>query len=165
MEDKEVWQNVSGSQIYIRILDPRGNEKFTHIRPNQKITISPLERRINQDRTATEKGDFFKNGMLTAVRLINTEEDYADLATNPNLISESEIADMFSLTPAKFKNRINEITNFTVIRRLIDYAEREDTKASMPQMRALEARKEELDEAPKNVYVDPKDPVPPVGIN
>ena len=166
---KETWHNVSGSQIFLDTYDVRGVATSLHIRPDQKALISAVDRELNQSRVVSPDLDPFLNGMLVpvggTVKLIDSEADYADLRNSSNSYSESELDDLVRLPPAKFKSKLREITGVTVIRRLKDMLDDDSKNISMAKARAIEARFEELDLTPKQIYTNPDEPLPPVGIS
>lgn len=148
---KETWQNVTRGTAAVLKLDSRGNE-FGYVIPSgAKVTLSPEERRINQDRAASKAQDLFSNGTLEphgswASKLLDADEDladeYKDIAENPNFISESEIKELFKLRIDAFRRRLADIENRTVVDRILSMAHDLDAKAS--QIKAIEDRVEEF---------------------
>lgn len=142
MVDKETWTNPGKGQVYILTFDARGNLGSTVVRPNGKIVISTEERLLNQDRAATEGSDVFKNGSLTPVRLIESAEDYQEIASNPNLLSEDDMKDLFKLKAADFKKRLGDINNIIALDRMHELAtdENSEINTTVAQLKALESR-------------------------
>lgn len=142
--EKEVWQNNGNGEIWVNTTNSRGELVQSVVRPKTKIFISTADRIINQELTVDDNLDFFKNGMLTPVKLLEDAEDYEELASNPNHLSESDMKALFNLKVADFKKRIADISNLTTLQRILDLAEQEDTGAGVSQVKALTARVEAL---------------------
>lgn len=168
-DTKETWENVSGSQIYLRVYDSRGNETVVHLRPGQRQVIRQGDREANQDLAASDLLDPFKNGMLvpagSSVKMFDSAEEYKDIVANSNSYSDSDLLNLFKSKGKAFNSKIEAIDGITVIRRLLDLANSEEVGATMPQVRAIQKRFEELDDTPKNIFTDPEEPLPPVGIS
>lgn len=144
---KETWKNAGAGEIWISVIDPHTQRlKHVPVRSGGKIMITTEERQINQDRAADVKNDFFTNGCLTPVRLVDTADDYAEIASNPNLLSEDDMRDMFKLKAADFKARLAEITNSIALARMTEMAKAEESglNVTMSQFKALEKRLGEL---------------------
>lgn len=144
-DDKEVWLNPNAGYRYVEQQNFKGEMAAVEIAPGQKFTISTFDRMINQERTIKKEDDMFTNGTFSRVKLIDTAEDYAELAENPNIMSDSDLESMFSLTTAAFKKKLQEIENTRVIERLQRLSEKESLKASVAQQNALKARLDEVD--------------------
>jgi hypothetical protein len=142
---KETWEHPGGGLIYILTYDPQGKLRSTPVRSGKQITLSIEERKINQDRAASEKSDVFTNGSLIPVRLVETAEDYVEIANNPNLIDEADMIALFKLKGKAFTSRIAEISNEAALSRILQIAENSDSddspvKVSMPQFKAIQKR-------------------------
>lgn len=141
---RETWANPGRGDIYILTYDPSGRElRSTPVRAGAKITLTIEERKINQDRAWSSKADIFTNGSLVPVRLVDTAEDYHEIASNPNLMSEDDMKGLFKLTGPKFKERLDEIDNPSVLNRMLEMADNADDeklKVSMVQFKALQKR-------------------------
>jgi hypothetical protein len=144
MPEKETWENATLSQVWILTNDPRGETRSELVRPGQKIQVSVDERLLNSDRAYAPDVDAFKNGSLIPVRLIDSAEDYAEHANNPNNLSESDMVDLFKLSAAAFKKRLAEIQNPAAMDRIVTLSEDESNKATLAQVKAAQARLEEL---------------------
>lgn len=144
---KETWQNVTRGKAAILRLDVRGVEYGQLVPPSGKVSLSPEERRLNQDRARSREYDLFSNGTFAPVRLVDDEElqnspDYQEIAENPNFISESDMGKLFKLRIDAFKRRLADIENPAVIARLLEMASDLDAKKS--QIEALEARQQDF---------------------
>ena len=140
----ETWQNVSNGRVVVMKFDRGGDIRHEMIRGGQKFTITPEERLLNMDRAASDQLDVFKNGFLSPVRLIDDVEDYQEIASNPNLLGESELREMFDLHWKTFESKLNGITNVTTVNRLFELADQDDVNCSMKQFQAVKARLNEL---------------------
>jgi hypothetical protein len=138
--EKETWENPTRSNIWIKTFDPQHNLRSERIKPQGKIAVSVEERLINQDLAWDPKDDVFKNGTLVPMRLIESAEDYAEHANNPNNLSESDMVDLFKLSAAKFKDRLEEIENIAALDRIVELSETDSTGATMAQVKAAAAR-------------------------
>lgn len=144
-EEREVWKNDTGSTVYILVNDPftPGIYQQQRLGKGDTIAILPSERKRNEDIAVSTKNPF-KNGFLTPVQLIETAADFEHLKEQPNVRSESELIELLQVNTNKFKTEIASIDGFRVIQRLIELSETVDFEISVPKMRALEARLEEL---------------------
>lgn len=140
----ETWKNNGNGNIWVWKTDRFGNMKDELVKSGQKFTITTDERLHNSERASSPDLDIFRNGSLAPVKLIEGSEDEAELASNPNLIAESEMAGLFKLKAKGFDERLGSITNETVLRRLKAIAEDEETGATLAQVRKVEARLEEI---------------------
>lgn len=152
---RETWENVSGSQVYLKTYNFRGEDKTLHIRPGQRGSLTAGERQINQDAIPNNLNDPFTNGMLirvdAGVKLISDGEEEAAVLS-PNAIDDDELRKMFSWKGTKkFKERLEEMTSIYPVKRLARLAEDEEVGASLAQVRLIEERISELDDTPKSV--------------
>jgi hypothetical protein len=144
----ESWKNNRKGDLGVLKYDHLGNEIGVRILPGGTVTLTPMERRINQSKAAPGK-DPFLNGSLSPVMLIDSEPDYMERKMNPNGMSDSDIVGLFKLSQAKFDNALVSVTNPLVLERALELADEAD--ASTRKVRALEARIEALAEKPKRV--------------
>ena len=152
MTEKETWENGKAGPIYIRTFH-RGEERMSKVPSGGRVSITPEEREMNQVRVMNDGQDFFTNGDLVPVRLVESAEDYEELASNPNLLGESELRDLFSLKVDDFKDKVGEIQNLRVVERLIDIAD-EVPSVAKSKLVALNDKREEL--TPKLGAIDPE---------
>jgi hypothetical protein len=150
MDEKEIWKNDSNSDSWILTKDHNGKLVSTPVRAHNQVMITTEERQINQTRAYSPAVDIFSNGSLSPVRLLEDADDYAEIASNPNLLSEDDMKAIFKLTAAKFKARLAEIDNATAISRIMEIAnsESEEVTVSMPQFKAIERRLAEVTHGP-----------------
>lgn len=144
MSDVETWKNATHGLVYVLKLDRLGNETHELVNPSKTFTIHKAERLMNQDRAANDKLDHFQNGMLVPVRLLDGDEDAKDIAENPNLLSDSDIQDMFKAHWKTFETKVNAIENEVTLSRLLDVAQAEDTGASVRQLDVIKHRIDEV---------------------
>lgn len=142
--DVEIWQSSIQGKIGVLKFDRRGDLIHEIVPGGRKFSITTNERLINSDRTVDESKDPFKNGMLIPVRLLDTAEDAAEIAANPNLMTESDMLDLLK-NKRGFQARLADITNRFALQRMLELAERDDVDASVRQVNAINARLEELD--------------------
>jgi hypothetical protein len=142
MPEVEIWKSAINGTIGVLKFDRRGELVEEIVRKGQKLTISTNERIINSERASSETLDFFKNGMLTPVRLLDDAEDAAEIASNPNLMSEDELRDLFKVHWKVFESKIAAISNEITLNRLKAIADEVD--ATVRQLRVIDARLEEL---------------------
>ena len=157
--EKETWSNATRSTIWILTYDPRNQLRSERVRPDGKVSVTVEERHINSDRATSEEVDVFKNGSLIPVRLIDSAEDYAEHANNPNNMSEQDMRDLFKLSAAKFKTRLGEIVNPAALDRIVAISEEDDTKATLAQVKAAAARLEEVVPSKVGKQIFPTEPV------
>jgi hypothetical protein len=150
--EKEIWENPHKGNVFIKTYDHTGKLVSSCIRGGKKLAISIEERLLNQEMAASEKQDLFMNGMLRPVQLIESAEDYAEIANNPNLISDSEIKELFNLKAADFKARISSIDNEITMNRILEVAQEMDVRES--QLKAVQAQVDAVSTGPKVVEHD-----------
>lgn len=145
---KETWKNATRGNVGVLKFDVKGNEVGTVIRAGKTVTVTPEERRLNQDLARSKKTDLFSNGTLEPIRLIDDPEfvessEYKEIEDNPNFISETEMRQIFAAKRIDtFRNRLAEIENVNVLSRIREMADAEDAK--MSQIQAIEDRLAEL---------------------
>lgn len=142
-DDKEIWESAIKGDVFLKTYDNSGSVKDTRIAPGKKFEISTRERLLNQEIAASETLDMFQNGTLRPV-VIESAVDYEEIKSNPNLISEGDMADIFALRGKAFDVRIAEISNTYALQRMLELVEEEAVNASMAQVRKVEARVHEL---------------------
>jgi len=135
--------------VWILTFDHSGKVRQIPIRSGGKAVITVEERKLNQDRAASTEKDFFMNGALTPIRLVDTAEDYHEISSNPNLLSEDDMLDLFKLKGPAFRARLADVTNVIALRRMLDIAKSDDkTNVTMTQFKILESRIAELGTGP-----------------
>jgi len=130
MAELETWQNVSAGMIYVWETDKRGNMKDKIVYGGQKFQISTEDRIFNQDRATSSTVDLFHNGRCVPVRILEGTEGYEEIASNPNMISTSEMTTLLKGKVATVKAKLKDITNEVTLKRLLDVANESDVSIS-----------------------------------
>lgn len=141
-EQLETWKNNGAGTIVIKKYNQLGQLDEERVIGGRSVQVTPHERRINQEMAADESLDVFINGMLTPVRLIDSEDDTAELKANANAMSEPAMKALFKSQIKTFTAKVNEISNPITLRRLLEVAEELD--ASLRQAGVIRARIEEV---------------------
>lgn len=152
-EDREFverWEHISPQRWGIIRLDSRGDEKAEIIYGRQQFTITTEERIISQDRCRDPKLDPFLNGSFRPVIV----PDSVTIETNPNALSDEEIASILDSSDLAFSEWLKEIDAVSTVRRMLDVAE-ETGEISVRRYRQLEHR---LDEVRGEVKIESSDP-------
>lgn len=137
----ETWKSTIDGQIWVTQFDRRGDTIDTCITGGRELKILPEERKFNQERVADERNDPFMNGLLVPVKLVESAEDFEDLAGNPNHLTEKDMAVLLD-DPTDLDGLvagISKVKNPTTLLRLINIAEGRDA-TTLKQMAALQAR-------------------------
>jgi hypothetical protein len=147
-ENVETWKNPTEGRVWVNRLDHRGEPKRVEIiGAGRTFHVTPEERRLNQEMASSEDLDVFRNGTLTPIRLLGTDEaEEAAFATNPNLMTEGDMRTMVAkprrgATDA-FAEKLTEIKNPATLQRLLNLAREED--APLSRVEAIEGRLREI---------------------
>lgn len=147
-EDLEIWENRNRSEIWVMKEDLSGLPVSTPVRPGGKLEISTYDRQRNQEACQASEFDWFTNGALSPVKLIDSAEDYEEIASNPNAKSEKEIRALLSLNANELKKELAQITSPLVVARLKEFIESDDADTAenitMAKSKAVNARYDEL---------------------
>jgi len=150
-EHLESWKNSTRGMVFLNRLDHRGEmTRVEGIDGGKTFHLSPEERRINSEQSAGPELDVFRNGTLTPVRLIEDSEEARELASNPNVMSESDMAVLVKIHPKTFEAKLKDIRNPVTLERLLAIAHRED--ASIKRVEAIKARLTEVAPSLANVH-------------
>jgi hypothetical protein len=147
----ETWQNASKGRIGVKTKDRWGEWKTNTLRSGAKIQLSTAERQWNSEKAASAKQDVFRNGFLVpigdTVKILDGTEDAKDIASNPNLLSESDLRNLFKkgTTQKAFAEKVSGITNTSTLRRLLDMTEDEDLGATVKHQKIVQNRLVELE--------------------
>lgn len=144
---QETWRNATAGTVFLIRLDHRGEQTINEqVNSGRVIHLTPEERRINMEKAASESQDPFRNGIMTPVRLIDTEEDARELAANPNAMSETDMRALFKTrnpaASAALGAKLIAISNLTSLERLLAMAYEEDT--SVKTVERIQARIREV---------------------
>ena len=147
-EDLEIWENPNRSEFWVMKEDLSGNVVSTRIAPGKQIEISTYDRQRNQEQTVDPKFDWFTNGALVRVRLLDTADDYEEITAQPNTKSEKELRDLLNLTANELKKELAEIDSPLVLARLKEFIESDEADKAegltVAKNKAVIARYEEL---------------------
>lgn len=155
-KDLEVWENSTKGRIGVLKFDRRGDLRNELIRPGAKVHLTPDERQINQERAADNSLDVFQNGFLVPVRLLDGTEDAKEIASNPNLMSESDLRALFGKQWKAFGAQVAQISNQITLQRLLALADEDDVNATVKQVAIIRDR---LAEVSGVKVVEPESPV------
>lgn len=146
MTEKEAWQNTSRGSVYVKKYGARGEETTVRVLGGQVVTLSPEERRLTTMAIPPKNKhlNVFENGVLVPLQLVDSAEDYEEIASNPNLLGDSDIREALREKTPTLKKTLAEISNVNLVRRFQELAAEEEDKMTMPKIRAIEARLEEL---------------------
>lgn len=145
----EHWRNPHRNRVQVQMTDERGNMSAVLVGPGKNIHIKPEDRRYNSELAFNADMDVFKNGSLTPVRLIEGDEDEAEISANPNHIGEEEMHKLLKEHHKKFDARLAEITNTSTVERMLEIATAEDADVTVRVVSKLRERLEKLQ--PSNV--------------
>lgn len=141
--DKETWKNATKGVIVVAKIDRKGDLSHEIVRGGAVVHLTPNDRILNSEGAALESLDFFQNGSMVPVRLLDDTPDAATISSNPNLKSEDELRSLFALKPlTKFEKAIAEIDNATTLNRLREIASEGD--ATVRQVGIIESRANEV---------------------
>jgi hypothetical protein len=150
-EELEVWENRNRSEIWVEVEDVSGRPVSRRVGPGQRIELSSYDRQLNQEAARNGAGpdyDWFTNGALSNVRLLDTADDYEEIKSNVNTKSEAEIRDLLKLNANELKKELAEITSPLVVARLKNFIESDDAdkaeSITVAKVKAVNARYDEL---------------------
>lgn len=154
-KELETWENGTRGRIGVLKFDRRGELRNELVRPKARVHLTPDERKINQERAAEDRLDVFQNGHLIPVRLLDGTEDAKEIASNPNLMAESDLRELFKRQWKAFGSKVNEITNPMTLNRLLALAEDDDVNATVKQVSIIKARISEVSGEDETVELEP----------
>lgn len=146
----ESWKNVTAGIVVINKVGEYGRPLHELVQSGRVFTLTPQERRLNQDACASEDMDFFRNGTLQPVRLLDDEPDTAALLANPNAISDDELPSVFKLKGENLRDRLAQISNLTAATRLVELARKPEFNVTLEQFDLIKARERELQKVPSD---------------
>lgn len=139
----EAWKNESAGIVVIKRVARTGELTDELLTAGKVIHLTPSERRMNQETFADPGYDFFTNGTLSPVKLVETAEDVEQFKGNPNHLSEDEMRGFFKSKAIKaFESRVEGITNPIALNKLLAIATEED--ATLRQVQVIKGRLEEV---------------------
>lgn len=135
----EGWRNGGAGLISVQRYDARGELKSEEVPAGRILNITPAERRMNEEMAVSDELNLFKNGMLTPVRLIESDEDFESIKSNKNLMSEEDMREVLK-AKRNFKSTIAEVSNVGTLRRIAEIAKEDGSDVTLNQMKLLEER-------------------------
>ena len=140
----EAWKNEGEGIVFVKRVSRTGELTDEMIAGGKTIHLTPAERRLNEELFAEVEYNFFRNGVLSPVKLIEDAADVDELKGNPNHLTEDDLRKLFKDRRATkaFEERIAQITNPIALKKLIAIASDED--ASLKQLEIVKARMEEV---------------------
>lgn len=159
-KDLESWQNVTAGPVFVRRLDHRGElTKVEGVEGGKTLHLTPEERRINSESAADEGLDFFRNGQMQPLRLLDNSDEAKDLAANPNLLSETDMRALCAREthPKTFEARVKAIRNPVTLERLLAVAHAED--ATIKRVEVINARLVEISPSLARQHSSPAPPM------
>lgn len=151
MNNKETWKNITKGRVGFLKYDRFGEIARDQVGPSKVFDISPEERVMNSDRAANKDLDIFNNGWLVPVRLLEDNDLSKEVASNPNLMSESDLRGLFSLQWRAFEKKVDSIDNLIILKRLQNLAEEDDSiNVTVKQSKVIDDRIEALTDDSEN---------------
>lgn len=140
----ETWQNSTKGRIGVLKFDHRGDLRNELVRSGMNVHLTQAERQINQEKAASAELDVFSNGHLTPVRLLEGTEDAKEIASNPNLMGESDLRGLFKAHWKTFDTKVKEITNTITLNRLLALSDDDSVNATVKQVATIRKQIESL---------------------
>jgi hypothetical protein len=140
--ETEAWRNSTAATVVLKKFNQLGQLDEERVIGGRSVVLTPHERRINQEMAASESLDVFKNGMLSPVRLLDSEEDTEEIKANANAMSEPAMKALFKSQIKTFKAKVEEISNPNTLNRLLEIANEVD--ASIRQADTIKERLAEV---------------------
>jgi hypothetical protein len=150
----ELWRNAAAGIVAINRIGEYGRTRVEVIHGDRTFHITPQERRMNQNVCARPELDFFTNGTLQPVVLLDDEEDTAALRQNPNVMAEADIEALFKIKGEAFAERLDHITNTATLGRLVALAREPRLNATVQQYELVKARQRALETEVADVNPD-----------
>ena len=141
----EAWKNATPAMIYVLKYNRRGDLASERVEPGQILNIYEDERKINQEMASSRNKDFFSNGTLVPIRMIEDAEDLEEIRSNANLMTDEQMETILKQKQwKKFDAALAEVTNPLVLRRMLEIARSEEIDATHRQLTTIETRLQEL---------------------
>jgi hypothetical protein len=140
----ETWSNTSPSLVHLIKIGEYGKRETELVYGGRLFSLTPQERRLNQSSCFDAKNDPFTNGTFKPIALVEDEPDTERLRSNPNVLDDDGVTEIFALTGEAFSQRLIAITNPTAVNRLIEAAKQPTTGASVGQLETLKRYKKLL---------------------
>lgn len=136
----EVWQSQAPGRIVVKKRGEYGVEVEEMVHGvGRKLHITDADRRMNQERAASDTLDVFQNGMLAPLSVGSKAEEFA---ANPNLLTEDDMIALVGAHPKTFEKKLAGITNPLVVERILEIAKDQDV--TVKREAAIKAHLEEI---------------------
>lgn len=130
---KEIWRNVTQGLRYYIALDPIGNQTHKSVQPGRTFTISPMERRLNQEAAWAEKADMFKNG--TFVLEQESPETLSEEVESANALTDKQIEEAVALAgkgkTEAIETILTDLDSLVTAERILDELVSQDARQSL----------------------------------
>ena len=123
---QEIWKNPTSMDIWVPVSEKRtGKLRLQKVPPaGGTISIDEEDRRDNVSRHYFDpSANVFTNGSLIPVKLIDSAEDYAEVASNPNFLSEGDIEKAIKGPVKGLRDTLEEVSNLQVAVRFQEVAD------------------------------------------
>jgi hypothetical protein len=138
VDKQETWQNTTEGTVILKRLDHRGEfGRIETVVGGRTFNITIDERRQNSVEAASADLDVFRNGVLAPVRLLDDSDEARELASNPNVMTETDMR-KFVMGGEGFEERLAQIHNGATLDRLLAAAYEEN--APVKRVEAIQAR-------------------------
>ena len=152
---KEIWKNVSAGLRHYIALNAIGEQTSKTVRAGRTFTLTPLERRLNQEAVYDPKVDPFRDGTFLVVK--ETDDTEMDEILSPNSVTDGEIEDAIREAiggdPIPIEAMIERIEGINTAQRIYEEAVAMDAPASV--VEHAKAKVESLEERPTGVDGQP----------
>lgn len=142
VKDFETWKSNLPGTLWIKRFDRSGNEIDERIDGGREVRVLPEERRLNQEIAATPELDPFQNGQLVPLKLVESAEDYDELRSYGNHLTEADMRALLKKPKAvaELVTAIESISNPTTLVRFLAISEEEEVDATVRQVKAIKDR-------------------------
>lgn len=154
VQDTETWKNEARGPVGVVRVDKLTGTRVDLISPGRTVILTAEERRLTEDKVVREVDNPFRNGWLVCTSIAETSEDVARIRSDPNVISKTEIDDLFKANLGPMEKKLAAITSPVALARVLDHAN--DTGAATKRIDIIKARIAEVGEPPRR---DPEGPV------
>lgn len=154
----EVWKNRSEGTVALSRLGDYGRTRTELIKGGRVFHITPQERRMNQNQCAVEASDFFTNGTLAPIHLVDGEVDTEILRANPNTFEEVDIQKLFKIKGEAFAERLAEITSAAALDRFVELAREPRFGVTVHQYEMVKTRQAEIKAHEIEIATSPDQP-------
>lgn len=146
-QNLETWRNGSAGRFVFKRFDRMtGRDVEEMVAAGRTLHMTPDERRRYEAECANDELNPFRNGILQAVKLIDTEEDAREIAENVNNLADSDIDDLFAAHWKVFEKKVSDVSSPHTLARIKQRAAALD--ATVKQVAVIDARIREVNPEP-----------------